>query len=150
MGHVVLAGSSMAEADSVMLDVFGMSVREDLSLPDGGRGHFFGCNRRHHSCAVVVDGTPPGVMHIMLELKTVDDVGCAYDRVRQEGYEATGLGRHRTDNMLSFYVANPAGFRFEIGCNGLEVEDDDAWPDVKMSTRARMWGHEGVTILKSG
>jgi 3,4-dihydroxy-9,10-secoandrosta-1,3,5(10)-triene-9,17-dione 4,5-dioxygenase len=142
VGHVVFI-DSVGRCDEVFIDCFGMVLREDIITKVGGRGHFYGCNPRHHSAAAV-DGPNRSIMHIMLEMKTVDDVGCALDRAIKGGWSPrTGLGRHRTDHMMSFYIPSPSGFDFEIGCNGLRV-DDATWADTKESTRLRVWGHAGL------
>jgi 2,3-dihydroxybiphenyl 1,2-dioxygenase len=143
LGHIVFI-DSVARCDEIFLGSFGMSLREDITTKVGGKGHFYGCNPRHHSAAAV-DGSPRSVMHIMLEMKTVDDVGCALDRALAGGWSPrTGLGRHRTDHMFSFYIPSPSGFDFELGCGGLRVEDDDNWEAMKESSRLRVWGHAGI------
>jgi 2,3-dihydroxybiphenyl 1,2-dioxygenase len=142
VGHIVFI-DNVARCDEVFLDSFRMTLREDITTKVGGKGHFYGCNPRHHSAAAV-DGAKKSVMHIMLEMNTVDDVGCALDRAIAGGWTPrTGLGRHRTDHMFSFYIPTPGGFDFELGCGGLLV-DDATWSNVKESSRLRVWGHAGI------
>jgi 2,3-dihydroxybiphenyl 1,2-dioxygenase len=149
MGHVVFYVSDLARADSLFIDLFGMSLREDIPTQVGGGGHFYSCNPRHHTVAVVDSGHPPGVMHVMVEMAEIDDVGTALDRAREEGWESrTPLGRHRTDHMLSFYVPGPGGFDFEVGCGGLNV-DDETWATAKETMRKRAWGHTGLNDPKT-
>jgi 3,4-dihydroxy-9,10-secoandrosta-1,3,5(10)-triene-9,17-dione 4,5-dioxygenase len=144
MGHIVFYIDDLPAADALYLDVFGMSLRESIPTQVGGGGHFYGCNPRHHAVAVVDAGHRPAVMHVMVELADIDDVGTAMDRARRLGWEPrTDLGRHRTDHMLSFYVPGPGGFDFEVGTGGLWV-DDAVWEATKASSRRRAWGHGGI------
>jgi 3,4-dihydroxy-9,10-secoandrosta-1,3,5(10)-triene-9,17-dione 4,5-dioxygenase len=87
----------------------------------------------------------------MVELATVDDVGIALDSAWGGGWmPRTALGRHRTDHMLSFYVPGPGGFDFEVGCDGLRV-DERTWASTKESTRMKAWGHTGIgSAAKAG
>lgn len=147
MGHAVFACSEVDVPDALYCGTYGTSLREDIKTIVGRRGHFYACNPRHH-CAAVVEDDVPAVQHIMLEMRTFDDVGCAYDRFQKAGLETTGLGRHRTDHMFSFYVGNPGGFSFEIGTDGFQIEDPDTWLDIKESSRYRAWGHQGLATHK--
>jgi len=138
LGHVVWSIPDVAAMDELLLDVFGMDLREDIATP-AGPGHFYGCNPRHHSLAVF---SAPSLRleHLMVEMGEIDDVGCAMDRAEDEGdILMQPLGRHRTDQMISFYVRSPSGFGMEVGCNGLLCGDD--WEEVRDSSRKRPWGH---------
>jgi catechol 2,3-dioxygenase-like lactoylglutathione lyase family enzyme len=144
MGHIVFFVEDVPSADALYLDVLQMSLRENIPTQVGVGGHFYGCNPRHHAVAVVATGDPPGVMHVMVELADIDDVGVAMDRARKAGWPPrTALGRHRTDHMLSFYVPGPGGFDFEVGTGGLWV-DESTWEATKESRRRRAWGHGGI------
>jgi 2,3-dihydroxybiphenyl 1,2-dioxygenase len=144
MGHIVFYVDDVAAADALYMEAFGMSLRENIQTQVGVGGHFYGCNPRHHTVAVVDTGHRPAVMHVMVEMPDVDDVGTAQDRARRLGWTPrTDLGRHRTDHMLSFYVPGPAGFDFEVGTGGLWV-DDATWEAQRDSSRRRAWGHVGL------
>jgi 2,3-dihydroxybiphenyl 1,2-dioxygenase len=141
MGHVVLRVNDLAVADRLYGEALAMVLREDIPTQTGQRGHFFGCNPRHHSIAALEAHDGPPLRHFMVEMATLDDVGCALDRALAGGWPVTKtIGRHRTDNMVSFYVATPTGFEVEVGYGGLLV-DDREWDTVKESTRRRPWGH---------
>ena len=143
MGHVVVRTADLPKADRT-LRAMGMILREELRTA-AGPGHFFGCNPRHHSIAVLACADGPPVRHLMLEMQDLDDIGAALDRARSAGSPVSmGLGRHRTDNVVSFYVGSPGGFDIEIGWGGLLV-DDTSWAEVKESTRRRPWGHRRPT-----
>ena len=138
LGHVVWTVPDVEEMDRLMIDAFGMSLRENILTPLG-TGHFYGCNPRHHSLAVL-SGPTLRLEHLMVEMKELDDVGRAMDRAEDAGYMIPQpLGRHRTDHMVSFYVQTPNGFGMEIGFDGLLCGDD--WNEVRESSRLRPWGH---------
>ena len=68
-----------------------------------------------------------GMHHLMLEVRSLDDVGTALDVVNERQLTlAMTLGRHTNDLMTSFYVRTPSGFEIEYGTGGLVV-DDDTW-----------------------
>lgn len=146
LGHLVMF-DNVDHMNVVYVDAFNMALREDSNKTQvGGRGRFYGCNARHHTAAAVeVPGKEPAVMHLMIEMLTIDDVGMALDRARSGGFEPrTTLGRH-PDNDLSFYIPCPGGFDFEIGCDGLSVTSDDDWDANKHTMRAPSWGHDGIS-----
>ncbi len=83
----------------------------------------------------------PGIVHLMIEAASLDDVGRALDRCaqpRRARCRAT-LGRHANDLMVSFYVRTPGGFDIEYGTDGLLV-DDATWIS-RESTAVSLWGH---------
>jgi len=150
LGHVVLSTSDDAEALRFYRDVLGFRLRDSMRLPGElvGRApgsepawlRFFGCNPRHHSLAFLPMPTPSGIVHLMIEVETADDVGLALDRVHRHKIPLSAtLGRHVNDLMLSFYVKTPGGFDVEFGCEGLEV-DDAGWI-ARESTAVSLWGH---------
>ena len=80
---------------------------------------FFGCNPRHHSLAFLPMPTPSGIVHLMIEVETPDDVGLCLDRARRHKVPMSAtLGRHVNDLMLSFYMKTPGGFDVEFGTEG--------------------------------
>jgi 3,4-dihydroxy-9,10-secoandrosta-1,3,5(10)-triene-9,17-dione 4,5-dioxygenase len=138
LGHTAWMVPDVAAMDQLMLGAFGMTLREDISTPKM-RGHFYGCNPRHHSLAAFGD-QPLHLEHVMAEMKELDDVGRAMDRCEVLGYKLLQpLGRHRTDHMVSFYVGTPSGFGMEIGFNGVLCDDD--WVEQREGRRRRAWGH---------
>jgi 2,3-dihydroxyethylbenzene 1,2-dioxygenase len=79
---------------------------------------FLHCNERQHTLAF---GGPSEkrVNHIMFEVERMEDVGLAYDIVRQNGLPVIiEPGSHANDQMFSFYFKNPSGFMIEIGWGG--------------------------------
>jgi 3,4-dihydroxy-9,10-secoandrosta-1,3,5(10)-triene-9,17-dione 4,5-dioxygenase len=151
MGHVVLSTSDDEAALRFYRDVLGFRLRDSMRLPpqmvgrpaDGAPAwlRFFGCNPRHHSLAFLPMPTPSGIVHLMIEVETADDVGLCHDRaLRRKVPMSATLGRHVNDLMLSFYMKTPGGFDVEFGCEGRQVEDD-TWV-ARESTAVSLWGHD--------
>jgi extradiol dioxygenase len=138
-GHVVLNVRNLAACAAFYTDVLGFRVT-DVSP---GRMIFLRCNARHHSVAFMDVPAPPGLRHLMLETRGVDDVGTAIDLCHQREVSITKtLGRHCNDRMLSFYMRTPSGFEIEYGCGGLVV-DEATWT-VTHYGRPSVWGHAGL------
>ena len=77
--------------------------------------------------------------HLMLEAKSIDDVGYAYDIVQDKGIPIMmGMGKHTNDHTQSFYIVTPSGFGIEYGANSRLV--DQEW-GVKTYDAPAMWGH---------
>jgi 3,4-dihydroxy-9,10-secoandrosta-1,3,5(10)-triene-9,17-dione 4,5-dioxygenase len=101
---------------------------------------FLGCNPRHHSLALAPFPAPTGIVHLMIEVASLDDVGRAMDRCARRGAPiAATLGRHANDEMVSFYVRTPGGFDIEYGTGGRLV-DDATWV-CRETTAVSLWGH---------
>ena len=101
---------------------------------------FLGCNPRHHSLALAPFPAAPGIVHLMVEVATLDDVGRAMDRcARRKAPVSATLGRHANDLMVSFYVRTPGGFDVEYGTGGRRV-DDATWV-TRETTAISLWGH---------
>ena len=149
-GHMVLQAPKLKETHAFYKDVLGMGDTDYMHFHfnpdpnDPGQGlHFMHCNNaRHHSLALFeAAGMPGDCVHLMVEVKSIDEVGYALDRVnaRQIPIVST-LGRHTNDQMISFYMATPAGFALEFGCEGLQMDWDNYTPTV--STLPSFWGHK--------
>ena len=101
---------------------------------------FLGCNPRHHSLALAPLPAPAGIVHLMIEVASLDDVGRAMDRCAKRGATLSAtLGRHANDLMVSFYVRTPGGFDIEYGTDGRTV-DDRTWVS-RETTAISLWGH---------
>jgi 3,4-dihydroxy-9,10-secoandrosta-1,3,5(10)-triene-9,17-dione 4,5-dioxygenase len=101
---------------------------------------FLGSGPRHHSVALAPIPAPSGLIHLMMETETIDDVGRAMDRcARNKAPMISTLGRHANDGMVSFYVRTPSGFDIEYGTGGRTV-DDTTWV-ARQTTAHSVWGH---------
>ena len=103
--------------------------------------HCAGHAARHHTVALASVPGMVGMHHLMLEVRSLDDVGTALDVVNERQLPlAMTLGRHTNDLMTSFYVRTPSGFEIEYGTGGLVV-DDDTW-EVGEHHAQSIWGHK--------
>jgi 3,4-dihydroxy-9,10-secoandrosta-1,3,5(10)-triene-9,17-dione 4,5-dioxygenase len=148
LGHVVLPVTSDDETLSFYTDLLGFRLRDSMRLPGeffgrpGGQVwmRFLGCCPRHHSLALAPMEPAAEIVHLMIEVATLDDVGRALDRsIRRKATISSTLGRHANDLMVSFYVQTPGGFDIEYGTDGQTV-DDTTWVS-RESTAVSLWGH---------
>ncbi|MFE9328720.1 VOC family protein [Nocardia sp. NPDC052278] len=130
--HFATAGLGMALSDYMESNMKGLQIR----------ANFYHCNGRHHTLAQVfvpLPEWPKTLDHIMIETVSEDNVGHAFDRAVAADVPITrDLGKHPNDRMFSFYSVSPAGFQFEFGVGGIEVDDD--WEVVKYDS-VSAWGH---------
>jgi len=148
LGHVVLPTMDPAGAFAFYSEVLGFMPRGAMRLPappEFGplRIRFFGVNERHHTLALcpAPHGGAPGVVHIMVEVDSLDAVGRSLDRVAQKGFSLSStLGRHTNDKMVSFYVRAPGGWDVEFGTDGLKV--DETYYTAEEITADSYWGHD--------
>lgn len=149
-GHVVLPAPELKKTHEFYREVLGFGDTDYMHFnfsddpDDPGQGlNFMHCdNPRHHSLALYEDANNPvGCVHLMLEVEDVDEVGYCLDRVNERGIPIVStLGRHTNDRMLSFYMATPAGFAMEFGCDGLQMDWEGYTPTV--SALPSIWGHK--------
>jgi len=149
LGHVVLPVSDEEPALSFYTKVLGFRLRDSIRMAPELFGRppgpplwmrFLGCNPRHHSLALAPFPAASGIVHLMVEVATLDDVGRAMDRcARRKAPVSATLGRHANDLMVSFYVRTPGGFDVEYGTGGRQV-DDATWV-TRETTAISLWGH---------
>jgi 3,4-dihydroxy-9,10-secoandrosta-1,3,5(10)-triene-9,17-dione 4,5-dioxygenase len=154
LGHVVLPVHGAQDAAfAFYTEVLGFRLRDSMRMPPeffgGSPGdppvwfRFLGCNPRHHSLALAPMPAEPGIVHLMIEVATLDDVGRALERCTRRGAPVSAsLGRHANDLMVSFYVRTPGGFDIEYGTDGRLV-DDATWVS-RETTAVSLWGHAFV------
>jgi 3,4-dihydroxy-9,10-secoandrosta-1,3,5(10)-triene-9,17-dione 4,5-dioxygenase len=150
MGHVVLPATDDGETLAFYAGLLGFRLRDSMRIPGEFFGRpagstawmrFLGCCPRHHSLALAPMTPDAGIIHLMVEVASLDDVGRALDRCLRRTVPVTGtLGRHANDRMVSFYVQTPGGFDIEYGTDGLQV-DDATWVS-RESTAVSLWGHD--------
>lgn len=149
MGHVVLPAPQLDQTHDFYRDMLGFGDSDEMRLvmsPDPAvpplRILFMHCeSRRHHSLALLPMPVPSGLVHTMVEVRTLDDVGRALDRCLAAGHHiSSSLGRHSNDGMVSFYVATPGGFDIEYGCDGI-TPDWSTWVPTR-SLVDSTWGHK--------
>ena len=141
LGHVVLMVPDPDNAHAFFTEVLGFRLSDKI-IGGGLDARFYHCNGRHHSLAI---GGAEGVVdvnHLMLQSRSIDDVGSGLDILQQLGYSVTrSLGRHTNDHMISFYVATPSSLHIEYGFGGLEI--DETWIPQRYHAGS-FWGHKPI------
>ncbi|MEZ5572600.1 MAG: VOC family protein [Halioglobus sp.] len=143
-GHCVLPAPDIDATTAFYTRFIGTGLTDTLFPPgmDGIKINFMHANNpRQHSVALFNGPHPAGVVHIMVEVQTLDEVGRAMDRAKQAGthFLAT-LGRHVNDNMCSIYILAPGGIAVEYGYDGVLIDWENYVPTV--SVEGDLWGHE--------
>jgi 3,4-dihydroxy-9,10-secoandrosta-1,3,5(10)-triene-9,17-dione 4,5-dioxygenase len=147
MGHVVLPATDPNGTFAFYTDVLGFRSRGSMRVPAPRkfgpmRVRFLGVNERHHSLAIcpAAREAAPGLVHVMVEVDTLDAVGQALDRVMRDGFAVSStLGRHTNDKMVSFYVRAPGGWDIEFGTEGMRVDENHY--TAEEITADSYWGH---------
>ena len=150
LGHVVVPATDPNAMFDFYTDVLGFRSRGAFRVPlpkEFGpvRVRFLGINERHHSMAIVpaAHQRDPGVVHVMVEVDTLDAVGRALDRINADGFQLSStLGRHTNDKMVSFYVRAPGDWDIEFGTDGMRV--DETYYTAEEITADSYWGHQWV------
>mgnify|MGYP001547844570 CR=1 FL=1 len=132
LGHVVMPAPDYDDTVAFYTELLGfrLSDRIRLSTDEQGAGgmrlQFYHCNPRHHSLALMEAPHPAGLVHFMIEVPSLDEVGFAIDRCqRAEVPLSATLGRHTNDQMVSFYMKSPSGFDIEFGFGGVQLDLDN-------------------------
>jgi len=150
MGHVVVPATDPNALFDFYTEVLGFRSRGAFRVPlpkefGAVRVRFLGINERHHSLAIVpaAHQRDPRLVHIMVEVDTLDAVGQALDRVNAGGFQLSStLGRHTNDKMVSFYVRAPGDWDIEFGTDGMRV--DETYYTAEEITADSYWGHQWV------
>lgn len=153
LGHVVLPALDVNGLLEFYTEVLGFKSRGAFRVPvppEFGpvRVRFLGINERHHSLALCPAATlrDPGLIHLMVEVDSLDSVGQALDRVTKDGFQLSStLGRHTNDKMVSFYVRAPGDWDIEFGTEGMRV--DETYYTAEEITADSYWGHQWVDDL---
>ncbi|MFL0275626.1 biphenyl-2,3-diol 1,2-dioxygenase [Mycobacterium sp. SMC-19] len=153
LGHVVLPALDVNGLFEFYTEVLGFKSRGAFRVPvppEFGpvRVRFLGINERHHSLALCPAATlrDPGLIHLMVEVDSLDSVGQALDRVTKDGFQLSStLGRHTNDKMVSFYVRAPGDWDIEFGTEGMRV--DETYYTAEEITADSYWGHQWVDDL---
>jgi 3,4-dihydroxy-9,10-secoandrosta-1,3,5(10)-triene-9,17-dione 4,5-dioxygenase len=150
LGHVVVPATDPNGLFDFYTEILGFRSRGTFRVPlpkEFGpvRVRFLGINERHHSLAIVpaAHQRDPRLVHIMVEVDTLDAVGRALDRINAEGFQLSStLGRHTNDKMISFYVRAPGDWDIEFGTDGMRV--DERYYTAEEITADSYWGHQWI------
>ena len=148
LGHAVVSARSQDESTQFYRDVLGFRLSDHIVCDLHGYKvniAFFHANPRHHTIAFG-DSQKKRIHHFMIEARSMDDVGLAFDRALRAGVRIVNtLGKHPNDKMFSFYAKTPSGFQFEFGWGGREV-DDATWKPTTYDHISE-WGHHPPEFL---
>jgi len=143
-GHLVLPAPDIDTATAFYTDLLGFGVSDLLHPPGMGpmRIHFMHANNpRQHSLALFSGEHPLGIVHMMVEVNSLDELGRTMDRAKQaDTHFLATLGRHINDNMCSIYILAPGGIAVEYGYDGLLIDHENHVATV--SYAGDHWGHE--------
>ena len=135
LGHVIVTAEDPKAEFDFYNRVLGFVERNTA-----GPTYFMGCNARHHTFGVAPRPGPGRLVHIMVEVDNIDDVGLALDRAAELQVPMMNtLGKHTNDQMVSFYVYSPELYAIEFGWNGLRVEREEPTYEI---TEGAFWGHK--------
>lgn len=147
MGHVLTIAQDYQKTVDFYVDVLGFRIsdyiRDSETLPGVELDATFLHTHtgRHHSLATAHIPAPKKMHHLMVETQDLNDIGQAYDRCIEAGYDMfSGIGHHPNDKVISFYVQSPSGFGLEFG-HGSVIIDDGSW-EVKNYQQMSTWGHK--------
>lgn len=143
LGHIVLEVDDPSETMQFYCDALGMRATDFIQMSRPGfevKLTFLHCNPRHHSLAFTRVRGKKRLVHFMLQLTSLDDVGTTWTLCKEREVPIqSDLGRHSNDRMVSFYPVSPSGFTVEYGWGAREV-DDSTW-QVETLTTGSLWGH---------
>lgn len=143
IGHTAIMTTAFDESVRFYKEL-GLRLSDILDMGNTIYGHFFRCNPREHSIALL-PAPHNGIHHLMLEVNQLSDVGRALDLCNDRGVRVTmTMGQHVNDLVVSFYHQTPSGFDIEVGCNGWQINEvEDANWRVRNYTDISLWGHHG-------
>jgi len=152
LGHAVLAvGRDATAMEAFYMDVVGLRLTERIDTKIGPikvDGAFLHCNRRHHSLALIAVPSRKRLLHFMMQVNRLRDVGLTLERARRAGISPSlDLGQHPDpDGTVSFYAPTPSGFDFEIGAGSGAI--DPATHQTEIKTITSDWGHQPSLRMK--
>lgn len=147
LGHIVFWVKDLPASVKFYEEVMGFDISDYIAWDIHDMVFdmvFLHCNPRHHTLALMKEGPGPagGLMHIMVEANSLDDVGYGYDIVRDRGIPVMlDPGKHSNDHMQSFYLQTPSGFWIEYGFGARVIGPD--W-EIKTYDQPMLWGHRMV------
>lgn len=144
-GHIVLTVGDTVRTERFYRQSLGLRTTDYIHLDLAPGVHtkavFMRCNPRHHSLALVAAPLPKRLLHFMVEVESIDEVGQTLERASAAQVPISAqLGRHTNDRMLSFYMQSPSGFEVEFGCGGRLI-DETEWR-LEVFDKAEIWGHQ--------
>ncbi|WP_343077595.1 VOC family protein [Pseudomonas sp.] len=147
IGHVVVVANDATESINFYNSILGLRISDYIRDSHSHPGMDIDCvfmhtrTGRHHSLATAQMKSSKKINHLMIQVQSINDVGLAFDRVREAGIPVImDIGHHPNDQMLSFYIVTPSGFGFEYGWGGIVIDENEGW-DVRTYNELSDWGH---------
>lgn len=145
LGHTVLSVPDIVAARHFYEDQLGFLISDYISMELAPKSSielvFMHCNPRHHTLALAPIKSPKRLIHFLLQLNSLDDIGTTHDLVKERGIQlGMDLGKHTNDHMVSFYMKSPSGFEVEYGWGARQI-DEANW-HVAQHTAISIWGHK--------
>lgn len=147
VGHILTISQDYAASVKFYTEVLGLRISDYIRDAETFPGitvdatFFHSATGRHHSLATTCMPLPKILHHFMIQVRSLDDVGLAYDRAQKAGVPIIATtGHHPNDHMVSFYMATPSGFGLEYGWGGVVIEDDE-W-NIRNYSQLSDWGHK--------
>lgn len=144
LGHVVLVVPEITPEldlwyrDTMGFRWFGHGPRKDSLVFYRPR-----LNPHSHSIAYAPMAGKHGLYHIGIEVEDLDDLGVAYDLVREAGLPIyRTMGRHTQDPVISFYSYSPSGGIIEYIWGTVDMPEEDF--QEKKPRQLSVWGHQAV------
>ncbi|MEH6758397.1 MAG: VOC family protein [Parasphingorhabdus sp.] len=144
IGHILPVARDYEESKQFYEKCMGLRfsdrIREEIAPGIFADATFYHTHTgRHHSLATGQFPSKKKLNHIMLEFRSMDDVGAAYDRAIAAGVPIIlELGHHPNDQAFSFYMVAPSGFGLELGFGGRLI--DENW-EPQLYDVMSDWGH---------
>ena len=141
-GHITINVDDDRRVLAFATEGLGLRLSDAAWMEGHSRVYFLRCNPRHHSYAFAqVSRQPTGTMHVMSDLRNLDQLGQVRDRLLTHGFQLSrDLGSHPLDGVVSIYVATPEGFEFELAC-GTRWINEATWEQDKFQRQGLAWGH---------
>lgn len=154
MGHVALTSKQPHLLRGYYDRVFDARLTDYIDETINGvklKIRFLRVNERHHSIAIAsTQGLPfradpirTRVQHLNTQVVDLGDMAQSYLRCKELGFAiALDVGQHSNDKELSYYVATPSGFEWEVGWNPLVIDEATWQPTTHQGISD--WGHKPV------
>jgi len=141
IGHVVLNAKHWRETVEFFSEALGFATSDY----NPGYAAFMRCypNPLHHTLAIV-SADRNGLHHVNFMVEDIDDIGCAYHRIRNADVEVVfGPGRHQPSQSIFLYFLDPDRLTLEYSY-GMELlpEEDARGPRMLEPTLQTLdsWG----------
>lgn len=143
-GHIAIAAPDLKKSEEFYRDILEFPLSDYIIQDIQGvpvKFVFFHINPRHHTLALAGLPLPVKLHHFMLQVRDIDVVGHALDRVKAADIPLhMAIGKHPNDKMYSFYSTTPSEFNLELGVAGVEIHDEANW-QVNTFDAISEWGH---------